>query len=84
MGSVTASVAGSVVQGMSPEEKAELKKMQVVVTAVGKPISRRFRGVFAGVEALLAIFSRDFGGFRVEFTPPRPLFAMERPSERRS
>jgi len=43
VGSVAASLAGSVVAGMAPEEKAELKKMQVVVSAAGTAFSKEIR-----------------------------------------
>eukprot|EP00437_Effrenium_voratum_P016629 CAMPEP_0181458826 /NCGR_PEP_ID=MMETSP1110-20121109/32510_1 /TAXON_ID=174948 /ORGANISM="Symbiodinium sp., Strain CCMP421" /LENGTH=387 /DNA_ID=CAMNT_0023583327 /DNA_START=69 /DNA_END=1233 /DNA_ORIENTATION=- len=44
VGSVTAaSLAGSVVAGMAPEEKAELRKMQVVVSAAGTAFSTEIK-----------------------------------------
>lgn len=45
VGSVTASLAGSVVAGMAPEEKAELRKMQVVVSAAATTFSKDIKEV---------------------------------------
>lgn len=45
VGSVTASLAGSVVAGMAPEEKAELRKMQVVVSAAATSFSKDIKEV---------------------------------------
>lgn len=45
VGSVTASLAGSVVAGMAPEEKAEMKKMQVIVSAAATTFSKEIKEV---------------------------------------
>mmetsp|Transcript_116852 Transcript_116852/g.225369 ORF Transcript_116852/g.225369 Transcript_116852/m.225369 type:complete len:414 (-) Transcript_116852:190-1431(-) len=51
-GSVTASVAGSTVSGLSLEERAELKKMQAVVSAAGTVFNKELRDVKKQVKDL--------------------------------
>lgn len=61
VGSVTASLAGSVVAGMAPEEKAEMRKMQVIVTAAATTFSKEIKEVRKHIKEVQDDLSRIKG-----------------------
>eukprot|EP00913_Durusdinium_trenchii_P022518 g21153.t1 len=77
VGSVTASLAGSVVAGMAPEEKAELRKMQVVVSAAATTFSKDIKEVRKCLGEVQADLSnlKAMAGLNVPFTVLQPLKA---------